>query len=104
MTDAAPAVEYRVAKSSNVLFSVVVVVVVAVMGWLNAHEARLAAGRVTQATECIIEEFADHRAATRSAHQAMADKLGTTYTTKAEDRPVEALDRLQEACAPFTKR
>ena len=104
MIDPPPAVEYRVARSGNVLFSVVVLVIIAVMGGINAHEARMAADRVNRAAECVIEQFAEHRFATRAAHQSNADAHGYTYPVEPEDLPEAVLDRLQEACAPFTKR
>lgn len=91
-------------RQSNVLFNVVVLVVIAIMGGLNAWEARKAAGRVDRATECLIEQFAEHRAANEKAHKATAEKLGTTYPATPEGQaPPDVLERLARACEPFIR-
>lgn len=98
------ATQLKKVRSGNVLFSVIVLVVIAIMGGLNAHEARRAADRVDQATECIIEQFAEHREANRNAHRALTEAHDVTYKQEPEDLPMPVLERLEEACRPFTKR
>lgn len=104
MNDAPQAVEYRMAKSGNVLFSVVVLLIMAFLIGLTAWEGRHDRLEVRKATECIIQQFDEHRAANKAAHQATAERLGAPYEVESEDLPAPVHNRLQEACAPFTKR
>lgn len=78
---------------------VLAMVVVVYTAW-EAHAARI---RVQQAAECIIEQFAEHRAANEAAHIAVAEKLGTGYRPDLEP-PTVVLEQLQKACAPFVIR
>lgn len=103
MNDVPQAVEYRVAKSSNVLFSIVVLVIMAFLIGLTAWEGRRDRAEMRRATECIIEQFAEHREANRAAHQAFAQKLDAPYGLEAGELLPPVLDRLEEACAPFVK-
>jgi hypothetical protein len=80
---------------ATLVFSMVVVVYAA---W-EAREARV---RVQRAAECIIEQFAEHRAANEAAHKAVSEKVGTGYVLGRDPPPV-VLDRLREACAPFER-
>jgi hypothetical protein len=78
---------------------VLAMVVVVYTAW-EAREARI---KVQRSAECIIEQFADHRAANEAAHVAVAEKLATDYRP-ADDPAAIALEQLQEACAPFERK
>lgn len=95
--------ELKSARSSNVLFGVVVLVIMAILIGVSAHEARLASKRVDDATECIIEQFSEHREANAAAHQAFSKKVGAPYEELAANQSPDILDRLETACEPFTK-
>jgi hypothetical protein len=68
-----------------------------------AWEAREARVRVQRATECLIEQFAEHRSANRSAHQAFALKLDAPYSAE-DGLPGTVPHNLEAACYEFTRK
>jgi hypothetical protein len=82
---------------ATLVFSMVVVVYAA---W-EAREARM---RVQRATECLIEQFAEHREANRSAHQAFAHKLDAPYALEPGGAPNGIPVDLEAACRDFIRK
>jgi hypothetical protein len=80
---------------ATLVFSMVVVVYAA---W-EAREARV---RVQRATECVIEQFAEHREVNRAAHQAFSRKLDAPYQGNGP-LPV-VLGDLEAACREFIRK
>jgi hypothetical protein len=81
-------------------FTLVLSMVVVVYAAWEAREARI---HIKAATECLIEQFAEHRGVNRSAHQAFAEKLQAPYTLEPSDLPEVPRSNLETACNLFTK-
>jgi hypothetical protein len=72
---------------------VVVILALVVIGF--------AAWRINLATECMVEQFAEHRTRNESAHQHIAEKIGATYEPETGDLPESNPDLLRRACRGF---